>query len=73
MKKSYSVTVTLVVDREVGDIDPNVMEDIAEEIGQAVSEYDIGTISVFELPDVEPEPEPVIKDATILEFRPRKN
>lgn len=71
MKKSYSVTITLVVEREVGDIDPNVMEDIAEEVGQALAEYEIGTISVFELPEPEPEPEP--EQARILEFRPRKN
>jgi|688.fasta_scaffold2275582_1 hypothetical protein len=66
MIKRLSVTVTLVTDREIDDsADVNdEMNATADEVVACLSEYEIGIVSVFEVP-IEPTPDNVIP------FRPR--
>ena len=66
MIKRLSVTVTLVTDREISDeAELNVeMNTTADEVADVLNEYEIGIISVFEIP-IEPIPDNVIP------FKPR--
>ena len=66
MIKRLSITVTLVTDREISDdaeLD-NEMNTTADEVAEVLNEYEIGIISVFEIP-IEPIPDNVIP------FKPR--
>jgi division protein CdvB (Snf7/Vps24/ESCRT-III family) len=66
MIKRLSVTVTLVTDREISDeaeLDDE-MNTTADEVADILNEYEIGIISVFEIP-IEPIPDNVIP------FRPK--
>ena len=66
MIKRLSVTVTLVTDREISDEAElnDEMNTTADEVADVLNEYEIGIISVFEIP-IEPIPDNVIP------FRPR--
>ena len=66
MIKRLSVTVTLVTDREISDEAElnDEMNTTADEVADVLSEYEIGIISVFEIP-IEPIPDNVIP------FKPR--
>ena len=66
MIKRLSVTVTLVTDREISDEAElnDEMNTTADEVADVLNEYEIGIISVFEIP-IEPIPDNVIP------FKPR--
>ena len=66
MIKRLSVTVTLVTDREISDEAElnDEMNTTADEVADVLNEYEIGIISVFEIP-IEPIPDNVIP------FRPK--
>lgn len=65
MIKKFGVTLTLVVERDMteGEDEKLVMDSLADDLTQALSEYDVGMASVFPIPD-EPEPH----DAAIIPF-----
>lgn len=66
MSTAYSVTVTLIVERADADIDPNAADEIADDVAAALSEFEVGMISVFPLPEEPPAPEPEL--APIIKF-----
>lgn len=71
MIKKFGVTLTLVVEADVEDDNVEAaMDALADDLTQTLSEYEVGTASVFPLPDDEPEPS---NDAAIIPFRRRKN
>lgn len=68
MIKKFAITITLVVEREIGpdETQEAIMDAIADDLTQTLSEYEVGTASVFPLPDDPPAPEP--QDAAIIPF-----